>query len=243
VHRIAILLILAAGCSFGLAEERNLQSRLAHQDAAEMDGMSARMVNLLTIPPEAAGDGAQTEVATSPALRGELAVIAADIRERASRTRFRCAVFHADHAREREEWAGVEPGSVEDEAHQAAYASMVFGNKMSDEVKGELHEKLAGALADGLVTVGREVGKRLPWWMRWGFYLAVAGLVAYGLLLLVAAYAVVIRRIAARRRVAFEQLDDVVERTVAGRTSIELPPEARAEHEAVNAKRKREGVR
>ncbi len=206
--------------------------------------MAARMCALLAAPPGAESRaGVQAEASTMPALREELTIVADGLRERAGRTRFRCAVFHADHSREREEWRGVEPGSVEDEAHQAAYASMVFGNKMSNEVKSELHEKLAEALADGLVTVGDEVSKRLPWWMRWGFWITVAGLTGYGVLTLVAAYAVVLRRIARRRRLAFEQLDDEVERSVVGRREMLLPPEALAEHAAVNAKRKKEGVR
>ena len=238
-----------AGCSFGLGEERHLQSRLAHQDAAEIEGIATRLGNALAraqpSPPEAPGDDAQAAASVAPALREELTHEVARIQDRAARLRFRCAIFEADHKRrEVRKWKDVAPGSPEDKAHQAAYASMVLRENMTAQVKAEIYANLAANLAAGIATVGLEIAKRLPWWMRWGLYLAVAGAVAYGLLMLVGAYAVAVRRIAKRRRVAFEQLDDEVERAgPAVREKINLPVEAQHEHDVVNAKRKKEGVR
>lgn len=251
---VTLLLLIAAatsGCSFGLGEERHLHARLAHVESAEVEGIATRLGNALSresaglLLPDGEGD-ASAEAPVNPSLREELTLGIDAIRERAARTRFRCAMFEADHKRrESRAWQDVEPGSPEDKAHQAAYAAMVYGNAMTAQVKAELYAKLAADLAAGVARVGVEMTRRLPWWMRWGFYLAVAGAAAYGLLLLVGAYAVAVRRIARRRRVAFEQLDDEVEAVLPGtaRRAIALGPEAKAEHDVVNAKRKKEGRR
>jgi hypothetical protein len=239
-----ILAILTVGCSFGLGEERNLQSRLAHLEAAEIEGIAKRLEVVLETPPGAESDDAGAAASVDASAREELALGVSQIRDRASRTRFRCAMLEADHSRWAK-WKDVRSGSTEDRAHQAAYASMVYRNRLSAQVKREIYSDLAADLAQGVGAVGMQIAKRLPWWMRWGMYLAVAGAAAYGLLMLVGAYAVAVRRIARRRRIAFEQLDDEVERAMpeVARRTIALPPEARAEHDVVNAKRKKEGVR
>jgi hypothetical protein len=243
------LVLLTTGCSFGLGEERHFHARLAHVESAEVEGIATRLGQALegAIPilPDGEGD-ASAEAPVNPSLREELALGLDEIRERASRTRFRCAMFEADHKRrESRAWRDVEPGSPEDKAHQAAYASMVYGNAMTAQVKAELYAKLAADLAAGVARVGVEMTRRLPWWMRWGLYLAVAGAAAYGLLVLVGAYAVAVRRIARRRRIAFEQLDDEVEAVLpaTARRAIALGPEGRTEHAAINARRKKEGKR
>ena len=241
---------LLAGCSFGLGEERNLQSRLAHLDAAKIEGIATRLVGALECAPQPPGAVESNDVGAAapvgPLLREELRHGLEDIEQRAARTRFRAAIFEADHNRHKvRKWAEIEPGSPEDKAHQAAYASMVMGINMSEQAKQEVYANLAADLAAGVVSVGMEVAKRLPWYLRWGMYLAVAGAVAYGLLMLVGAYAVAVRRIAKRRRVAFEQLDDEVENVLpdTARAAIRLGAEAKREHEIVNAKRKKEGLR